>query len=399
MGNRHMASYNPSAPACRRRGYQREKGMGGRFSIIRRCSITQPSSGIGTTLYEIVVAPESWKISMRDTWKKLRPWLPKIVGLILVPIIFYRLLKPIHENWSKLQPHLQEIRWDLLALACLMFAINQYFCRIQLWQGVLHGLGWKMPQAPATRIWVKSELARYIPGAIWQLVGRAYLARPYGLPVAVCSISQTLEFTMNLLAAAIIAVTTLFIAGSQVSDEARHYLLVALALLPLLVVVLVPQVFHPVFNFLLRKLGRPELDRRLSARRMIGLLALACTSQVWLGLAAWIATRSLLQIPADHAYILVGSYCLAWATGVCAGFMAPAGIGFREYILSITLLKVIPPSITQGMDAPTRVAFFAIIALTLRLWATIGELLFAGFGMLWDLRGMRGQIAARAREL
>ncbi len=356
-------------------------------------------TAVGVTRWEQCIhIHESWKIGMSETWKKLRPWLPKIIGLIVVPIIFYRLLKPIHENWAKLQLHLQDIRWDLLAVACLMFAVNQYFCRIQLWQGVLHGLGWKMPQAPATRIWIKSELARYIPGAIWQMVGRVVLARPYGLPAAVCSISQVLEFTMNLLAAAIIAVTTLFIAGSQVSDEARSYLFVALALLPMLVLVLVPQVFHPAFNFVLRKLGKPELERRLSARRMIGLLALACTSQLWLGLAAWIATRSLLQIPLNHAYVLAGSYCLAWAAGVSAGAMAPAGIGFREYILSITLLKVIPPSITHDMDAPTRVAFFAFIALTLRLWATSGELLFAGFGMLWDWRGMRGQITSRASE-
>lgn len=339
----------------------------------------------------------SWKIGMSEAWKKLRPWLPKILGLIVVPLIFYRLLKPIYENWPKLQPHLQDIRWDLLAVACLMFVVNQYFCRVQLWQGVLHGLGWKMPQAPATRIWVKGELARYIPGGIWQVVGRAYLARPYGLPVAVCSISQVLEFTMNLLAAAIVAVTTLFIAGSQVSDEARNYLFVALALLPLLLLVLVPRVFHPVFNFMLRKLGKPELDRRLSSRRMLGLLALACTSQIWLGLAAWLATRSLLHIPLSHAYVLIGSYCLAWAAGVSAGFMAPAGIGFREYFLSITLLKVIPPAITMDMDVPTRVAFFALIAVTLRLWATAAELIFAAFGMLWDWRGTRGQVTGHAK--
>ena len=231
------------------------------------------------------------------------------------------------------------------------------------------------------------------------MVGRAYLAKPYGLPGSVCSISQVIEFMMNLLAAALVAVVALSIAGSQISAEAHNYVLVALALVPLLLLVLVPRIFHPAFNWLLRKLKKPALERRLSSRRMLALLMLACVSQLWLGLAAWIATRSLLGIPFDHAYILVGAYCLAWAAGVSAGAMAPAGIGFREFILSITLLSVIPSSITQQMDSATRVAFFSLIALMLRLWATIGELLFAGIGFLWDWPGMRGRVTATAAEL
>lgn len=389
-----------TAPRIRRKVRPTLRHFGIRL-LPPRWHLPQPhrSARVRKAEEEIIHIHESFKLHLAVWWKKLRPWLPKIIGLIVVPIIFYRLLKPIWEQWDSLRSHVEDIRWDLLAVACLMFAANQYVCRVRLWHGVLRGLGWRMPEAPATRIWIKSELARYIPGAIWQVVGRAYLAKPYGLPTSVCSISQVLEFVMNLIAAALIAVIALSIAGSRISEEAHRYVIVALVLIPLLLLLLVPQIFHPGFNWLLRKMHKPQLERRLSMRRTLGLLLLACMSQLWLGLAAWLVTRSLLHIPFEQAYILAGAYCLAWAAGVSAGAMAPAGIGFREYILSITLLAVIPPEITRAMDGPTRVAFFAFVAVVLRLWATIGELMFAGVGFLWDWPGMRGRVTAVASEL
>ena len=44
--------------------------------------------------------------------------------------------------------------------------------------------------------------AEYVPGVIWQVAGRAYLAKPYGVSKTVCAFaaSQILELTIFLLA-------------------------------------------------------------------------------------------------------------------------------------------------------------------------------------------------------
>ena len=100
---------------------------------------------------EIVLFSDAWRHSMVSFWHKLRPRLPHIIGAIVVPIIFYRLFKPIILHWEDIAPHLSAIRWDFFLIACLMFAINQGLCRVTSWRGVLSGLGWQMPAAGGAR--------------------------------------------------------------------------------------------------------------------------------------------------------------------------------------------------------------------------------------------------------
>ena len=56
-----------------------------------------------------------------------------------------------------------------------------------VWRRILIGFGHYLPVAPATRIWSTSELARYLPGVIWQVAGRVYLVKPYGVRGSVCT--------------------------------------------------------------------------------------------------------------------------------------------------------------------------------------------------------------------
>ena len=324
---------------------------------------------------------------MSRAWKKIRPLLPRIVGLIVVPFIFYRLLTPIINKWDAVHPYLEQVRWDLLALACLMFAINQYMTRLISWRIILAGLGYHLPRSASARIWVTSELARYIPGAIWQVVGRAALAKPYGLPMTTCSVSQVLELTFYLLANVMVAVATLSFMGSQIA-EPRVQLALRLAtfLIPALLILLHPRIFYPMVNMALRRIHRPPILTRLSGLRMVALMGLALGSVLWLGVAIWLATYSILHVPFKDAWILSGAYCLAWSAGFCMGFMASGGLGIRELVLSAGLTLLLSNSMGTQLDPATRMALLAAVALMLRLWATTGELIFAAFAYLWDWR-------------
>lgn len=332
---------------------------------------------------------------MSDVWKKLRPLLPKLIGLIVVPIIFYRLLRPIFEQWESISPFLSQVRWDLLALACGMFALNQFFCRILAWRSILHALGYHLPMNASARIWVSSELARYIPGMVWQVLGRAALAKPYGLPMTTCSVSQVLELTIQLLANVLIAVTTLSLYSSQIPEaKVRVALHIATLLIPLLLAFLHPRVFYPAVNFIFARLGKSRLENQLSFARMAGLLARVIAGQLWLGLAIWLATYSILHVPFAYAWMIPGAYCLAWSAGFCMAAIAPSGIGIRELVLSGTLALLVGSRMGVEMDIPARNALFAAVAVLLRLWAISGELLFATFAYAWDWQGVKGKTPA-----
>ena len=349
---------------------------------------------------EIVLFTEKWKEKTGDAWRKIRPYLPKMIGIIVVPLIFYRLFKPIVLQWDDIKPHLAEIRWELLALACLMFSLNQGFCRLTSWRGVLHGLGWRMPLKGGARVWAMSELARYVPGLVWQVVGRAFLAKPYGLPMTTSSVSQVLELTIYLLANVIVAASTLSLVSAQIANEqTRLALRLATLLVPILLAFVHPRVFYPVVNAVLRKLKKPLIEKRLSFRRLIGLLALCVAGQAWLGLAIWLATASILQVPVIDFWLLSGAYCLAWTAGFCMSPIAPGGVGIRELVLSGTLVLLVGSRIGAELDPAARMAIFAAIALLLRLWATTGELIFATAAYAWDFRAARGLITEQVQRV
>ena len=79
-------------------------------------------------------------------------------------------------------------------------------------------LKYRVPLAPAVRIWSTSELARYLPGVIWQVVGRIYLVKPYGVRGSHCSASQVLELVIFLLANMLVAVACLVWLGIKSMD-------------------------------------------------------------------------------------------------------------------------------------------------------------------------------------
>lgn len=348
----------------------------------------------------IVLFREEWKLFMHGYWKKIKPWLPRIVGLIVVPLIFYRLLSPIIGHWTDVAPHLHKINFWIFAIACLMFTLNQYAVRITSWRGVLSGLGWHMPQRPAARVWTASELARFVPGAIWQVVGRAYLAKPYGLPMTACSISQLLELAIFLLANVIIAASTLWFVSGQISDErARLALRFATGLVPLLLICLSPGIFYPTVNWVMRKLGKPLIDRPLSGPRLGGLLLLSIAGQAWLGLAIWLVTRDVLQLRFSDVWMITGAYCLAWTAGFCMGSIAPGGVGVREIVLGGTLGLLVGSRLGHDLDPAACKAIFAAVALLLRLWATIGELVFAVVAYCMDFSGARGKVSIMASRI
>ena len=150
------------------------------------------------------------------------------------------------------------------------------------------GPGQADPRRAATRIWSTSELARYLPGVIWQVVGRAYLCKPYGVSGRICSTSQVLELAIFLLANLMMAVACLAFLARHVHGVARGWLIAAAALVPVLVFVLHPRVFYGTVNRILARLNKPALERTLSFKRLLGLLGWSLLGLAWQGLSIWV---------------------------------------------------------------------------------------------------------------
>ena len=140
---------------------------------------------------------------------------------------------------------------------------------------------------------------------------------------------------------------------------------------------------------------KPPIQRRISFAELSGLLAWSVLGLLWQSLAIWLLVGEPLHLQLTKWWVVAGAYSLAW----CAGFLAvwaPGGIGVRELVFMAAMQVALPPAVRDRFrdDPAALVGFLAFLSVLLRLWATAGELTFAGITYLADYRGAPRREAA-----
>lgn len=335
---------------------------------------------------------------MQLWWQHARKWVKKLFAVVITVTIFVLILKPIVINWDKVKDRVWDMNWGRVAIASVLFAAYLFFFRALVWRRLLKNFGHKLPVWPTTRVWSTSELARYLPGAVWQVVGRVYLIKPYGVRGSVCSTSQIMELALYLLANLIVALGALtFLGWKSFEGSARVWMIVAAILVPLLSLLLHPKVFYAIADRILVSLKKPPIQRRMRWKSLIELLGWNVLGLAVQGLAIYLVVAELLQLPIAKWWVVTGAYCLAWCAGFLA-FWAPGGLGVREAVFIAAMSFAIPHAIRSGQlqDADQRYLFLIFLSVLLRIWATVGELLLTGIAYALDWKGAtrpRGELA------
>jgi hypothetical protein len=270
-----------------------------------------------------------------------------------------------------------------------MFSVFLFVFRATTWRWLLVGMGERLPVAAAARIWSLSELARYVPGAIWQVLGRIYMVKQYGVRGSVCTASQLLELALFLFANLLLALACLVWFGiKQFHGPAEKWLYLAMAMVPVLLVVLHPKVLYGIINRAMRAMKKPPVQRQLRFRELLGVLLWYVLGLMWQSVAIWLLVEEPLHLQPTKWWVVAGAYALAW----CAGFLAvwaPGGIGVRELVFMAAMHVALPPAVKREFenDPAALTGFLAFLSVLLRLWATSGEAAFAGVAYLADFKG------------
>ncbi len=360
----------------------------------RRNRITlQNGHVVRETNVEIIEIHQRHVTRLRAVWSVGKPWLRRTIGVVVTVAIFVWIFKPIVREWHGVSERIATIRWSRFLLAAAMFAVFLFVFRAMVWRRILIGFGHRLPVASATRIWSTSELARYLPGVIWQVVGRAYFAKPYGVRASHCSASQILELAIFLLANLVVALACLVWLGIKEMDgAAQRWLYVAMGLVPVLSLVLHPRVLYPLMNGILRRLGKPAIETRMSFAMLAALLVWTMSGLLLQSLAIWVLVEeSLGGLQLTKWWVVAGAYCLAWCAGFLA-FWAPGGLGVRELMFIAALRVALPPAVRRQFDDPQQLTgVIMFLSVLLRLWATAGEFILASIAYAADWKGaLRG---------
>jgi uncharacterized membrane protein YbhN (UPF0104 family) len=225
--------------------------------------------------------------------------------LLLAAAVFVGLR--VRSLWHGNHVDLARIDWPSVTGAFLLTGLGVLATGF-IWLAILERLAGD-PRPRWMAIFFQSQLAKYIPGTLWQYAGRLALARARGLPTRVVARSMPIELCASIAGAGIVSLFLLGVWGIPLAA------LVAAGCLALAS---------------RTAGGTTKLRRDISASAV----AAPLYAIVWVavGSAFWLTARGLFSVPLRQLPFYAGAFAAAWIVGVVAIY-APGGLGVREGVL------------------------------------------------------------------
>lgn len=224
------------------------------------------------------------------------------------------------------------VRADLLLLGGAVTAACLYLGLTALsWRSVVPLTAREFPATTASRLFLLSQVGKYLPGGIWNFVAAADLALTAGLPRAAIVGSFFLALIIGLGSGAVLALLLIPQAAEQLGLP-TWWIGAALA-----VGVLGLAILHQLWPLLRARL--PIVDRR----SLLLATALATAGWICAGAMIWALASAFGGEDAGQVSLAVaiGAYAFAWVAGFVA-FVAPAGLIVREGALIASLATAMP---------------------------------------------------------
>lgn len=266
-------------------------------------------------------------------------------------------------------------RWSPAATLVLFSAVTYSAFTVAVGAGVwllmLRGAGASMSLRRACVILGQAQLAKYLPGNVFQYAGRASLAFQHGVSVEAIVASISAESFAAVVAAAGLTAAGLYFDGAAFSPMLADLGSPALPLrslstvLTVLLLAAAALALSPVRQSIRRCLARVSMGRIVVGAALYG--GVFAGFGLFLSLlpdVLWAVHGNL------HWYRFAWGYALAWV----AGFLvpgAPAGLGIRE----VVLVWLYGPEIGQGIVIG--------LAFLLRMVTGLGDVL--AFVLAWSL--------------
>ena len=298
----------------------------------------------------------------------------KIIRWLVLGGTLFFLLKALKDNWLGVSAiRINITGWLILATATIVTLLAHIWAG-WIWTWVLKELNQSVSVIEFIQVYLKTNIAKYLPGNVWHYYGRIMAAKNANISTNIATLSVLLEPLLMLAAALIIIV--LF--GSQLVFSNLNFNLIILQFLALIIVlcILHPRFLNPAIQILdkwkNKKSNRENqlinsfIIQRYPVKPLLGEL-------VFLGLRAsgfiltMLALNSLTwaQIP-----LLVGAFSCAWVLGLVVPG-APGGLGVFETTAMLLLQYHFPAALVISAIALYRL--ISIIAET------------AGAGLAWLL--------------
>lgn len=240
------------------------------------------------------------------------------------------------------------------------------------WRAIITAAG-PLPPRAARRIFYSSQIAKYLPGGVWNVFAAAEMGRDY-------AVSRRRSVASLLVSAGVSAVTGLLLAAGALlfgpGGLWRSYWWVAPAV-PAGILALTPPVLNRIVGAVLKLARRDGLEAPLTWTATLRASGWALAAWILAGGQVWLLLVSLGAAANAATFLLaVAGYALGWTAGFLA-VVAPAGAGVREVALGAVLAGAVGPGA------------LVVVVLAVRLTTTIADVVL-GVGASLAMRKRPG---------
>lgn len=301
----------------------------------------------------------------------------RILKLIVVPVIVFFIIQYAVRSYHEIDIDVKLNGYLVLSLIFLLAG------KIMLAYGTQQSLavtGKLLSFLKMLWIYSLSQLAKYVPGSVWQFMGRGYEYKKEGIKNDRILVALLVENVFLVLGATGVALVFLNIA--QTSSILQASLLVYGLVLVIFIFLLrfdwLQKIFMKVFSF--------EKKYIVSIHKRIKLLGIYLIIWVLMGLSYYflILSFGFHNIP---FHIALGSFSVGWVAGFLAVFV-PGGIGIREFFLIYYML----PFITEQNA-------FAISAFSRLSWVFVEVFLVVSLIFYKRIMGPNREVGARESDV
>lgn len=268
-------------------------------------------------------------------------------------------------NWAEVSDAVGRLSWWQVALS-LAASVLFVWLTMLAWRVILNDAGEPVKAGPARRIFFVSQVAKYLPGSVWNFVAAAEMGADY-------NISRRRSVTVLLMSILVSVLTGLvlasiaFVFGPSALISTYWWVLL---IIPVLLLVLYPPILNGLVAKALRMLGRDGIGKPFSGTAIATAAAWSTLSWIVAGFQVWLILTGLGNEPLFETYLLtLGGYALAWVVGFLV-FFVPAGVGIREVALGASLAGLVPAGDVVVVVLLSRI-LFTLADLVLGLAASI----------------------------
>ena len=295
-----------------------------------------------------------WQV-FRETLS--RHW--KAIQYCIVGLTFLFIGISLRANWEELSSFSWEL--DRVWFTASLVLVSVFVLSLAVWWTLsLRLMREPIGLGQGTRIWAMSQLAKYLPGGVWNYVSRVVATDRVGVSKRHSALSLLIETVLRIQAAIIVFLVSLPLWPSI--ELSRSELLLVVIVLLLGLIVLNPSILNRSVNLALWLLRREPVDMvSLKYHQILGLLAGHILTVLGAGAAFFVMVASVQEVTLDSAVPMVGMLSIS----VIVGFLnplTPHGLGTREAMLIALLTNYLP--------LPNAI----VVSLLARLWLTISEL-------------------------